>query len=99
MTNPTDKLQELRRLNEARTPGEWQWTGCNSTIKATSKLYYYDVANVSCRHNAWPDDAAFIAAMANNADWLLSCVEALQEVLKDVDAMFASTQKAKALFE
>ncbi len=82
----TDRLSHLKALNEARTKGPWKvvdsYGDLRKGIRTTADVPYdnnivwpyieYEESGVS------PCDAAFIASLANNADWLIGCVEALQ---------------------
>lgn len=81
-----EKLQLLRALNEKRTKGPWTSfenhplhdspTVCANGIAEAS--LFVCLCSTGEGEEEGIKDAAFIAAMANNADWLLGCVEALQ---------------------
>lgn len=74
----TDRLSHLKALNEARTKGPWE------TVKAIIKPDHitgsYPRIKITRKCTATDVDAAFIAALANNADWLIGCVEAAERL-------------------
>ena len=89
MINP--KLQKLRELNEARTKGEWifkheyteKWVDILVDGKWTNRVVAYN-PNPMTEIKGNSENMQFIAALANNAEWLIGCVEAL-EYIRDMD--------------
>ena len=70
------KLEQLKKLNEARTKGPWKFErGTVDGVLVTSPRQWICEG---MNYEDGADNAAFIATLANNADWLLGCVEALQ---------------------
>lgn len=65
-----NKLEKLKALNEARTKGPW--------VKEGHKCVSTEDQIISVCDGS--ENTAFITALANEADWLIGCVEALQKI-------------------
>lgn len=77
------KLEEMKRIADARTKGEWFWSG-NTYGEYLKSRNGEDIllgidAETGLYKKASEEDEAFIAMAANNWDKLMKVVEAAKE--------------------
>jgi hypothetical protein len=90
------KLEDLKRLAAARTPGEWKYDWGNWSVESSDRR---DICRVDDNTGAGHHDGEFIAAMANHVDRLLDVVEAAGHINDNLGYWFLDPMGPAALKE
>ena len=94
-------LAHLRKLNEARTKGPWEFKGTEDSggvrfVYAPNAAKSWDGLEFIAADCSMAKNGEFIAAIANNADWLIGCAAALSYIFPLLEHAEKEMAHAKA---